>query len=64
MLLLSPLEGIEKIKTEKKQKTKAKTKTKNDNYSLNNHASVYKLNRPFAAKPSRDIFFLKLWAIT
>jgi len=63
MLLLSPLEGIEKIKTEKKNKTK--TKTKNDNnYSLNNHASVYKLNRPFAAKPSRDIFFLKLWAIT
>ena len=63
MLLLSPLEGIEKIKTEKKNKTK--TKTKNDNnYSLNNHASVYKLNRPFAAKPSRDLLFIKSWAIT
>jgi len=21
-------------------------------------------NRPFAAKPSRDLFFIKLWAIT
>ena len=52
---------LEREKKGKYQITKDETR---ECWRLSFRSEEIFLNRPFAAKPSRDLLFIKLWAIT